>query len=252
MTSPANHWLTYPKPNPQAKLRLFCFPYAGGSAWVFRPWLNHLPNSIELCPIELPARGKRWAESPITRLDILTKALKTAILSHLDKPFAFFGHSMGGLISFELTRLLAKEYHISPVYLFISGCRAPQIRDLDPPIHNLPEPEFIEELRRLNGTPKAVLENAELMELVLPALRSDFEIIETYDHSIETPLKCPIAVFGGLQDNEVSQDDLQAWHLQTSNTFSLEMFEGDHFFIDSVRSLLLISIMSKLSNKIKE
>lgn len=241
-------WVTCPKPNPKAKLRLFCFPYAGGSAWVFRPWLNHLPTTIELCPIELPARGKRWAESPITRLDILIEALRIAILPHLDKPFAFFGHSMGGIVSFELTRLLSREYNVSPVYLFISGCRAPQIQDLDPPIHNLPEAKFIEELHRLNGTPKAVLENAELMELVLPTLRADFAMLETYNYSGNTPLNCPIAVFGGLQDNEVSHEDLQAWKIQTNQFFSLEMFEGDHFFIDSARSLLLTSITSKLSN----
>jgi medium-chain acyl-[acyl-carrier-protein] hydrolase len=241
-------WVTCPKPNPKAKLRLFCFPYAGGSAWVFRPWLNHLPTTIELCPIELPARGKRWAESPITRLDILIEALKIAILPHLNQPFAFFGHSMGGIVSFELTRLLSKEYNVSPVYLFISGCRAPQIQDLDPPIHNLPEAEFIEELHRLNGTPKAVLENAELMELVLPTLRADFAMLETYNYFGDTPLNCPIAVFGGLQDNEVSYEDLQAWKIQTNQAFSLEMFEGDHFFIDSARSLLLTSITSKLSS----
>lgn len=248
MTDTSNLWVTCPKPNPKAKLRLFCFPYAGGSAWVFRPWLNHLPTTIELCPIELPARGKRWAESPITRLDILIEALKTAILPHLNQPFAFFGHSMGGIVSFELTRLLAREYNVSPVYLFISGCRAPQIQDLDPPIHDLPETEFIDELHRLNGTPKVVLENAELMELVLPALRADFAMLETYSYSVDTPLNCPIAVFGGLQDNEVSPEDLQAWNLQTSKMFSWEMFEGDHFFIDSARSFLLTSIIAKLSH----
>jgi medium-chain acyl-[acyl-carrier-protein] hydrolase len=243
----SNLWVTFPKPNPKAKLRLFCLPYAGGSAWVFRPWLNHLPTTIELCPVELPARGKRWAESPITRLDLLIESLKTAILPYLDRPFALFGHSMGGLVSFELTRLLAGEYNINPVYLFVSGYRAPQIQALDPPIHPLPEPEFIEELRRLNGTPQAVLENAELMELILPALRADFEMLESYHYSTGTPLNCPIAVFGGLQDNEVSPENLEAWRRQTTKAFSLEMFEGDHFFIDSARSLLLASMTSKLS-----
>ncbi|ELR97044.1 thioesterase II family protein [Gloeocapsa sp. PCC 73106] len=238
----SSSWLTFPKTNPKAQLRLFCFPYAGGSGWVFRPWLNHLPEAIELCLIELPARGKRWNESPIVRLESLLEALKGAILPHLDLPFAFFGHSMGGLVSFELTRLLATEHQISPVYLLVSGCRAPQIRDRNPPIHHLPDTEFIQELCRLNGTPQAVLEDTELMQLVLPALRSDFEILETYNYSADTPLNCPIAVFGGLQDEKVPQEDLQAWKFQTNQTFYLEMFEGDHFFIDSVRSRLLTSI----------
>ncbi|GFE67428.1 thioesterase II family protein [Chroococcus sp. FPU101] len=244
--SDTKRWVTCPKPNPNAKLRLFCFPYAGGSAWVFRPWLNHLPSFIELCPLELPGRGKRWTETPFTNLDSLIQTLGTAILPHLNRPFAFFGHSMGAMISFELTRLLSQKYEINPVYLFVSGCRAPQLRDPNPPIYNLPEPEFIAEIRRLNGTPDAVLENAELMELVLPALRADFEMLETYKYTDASSLNCPIAVFGGLQDIEVSHEDLQAWQVQTNQAFSLQMFEGNHFFIDSARSLLLTSITTRL------
>lgn len=249
MMSETKLWVTCPKPNPNAKLRLFCFSYAGGSAWVFRPWLNHLPSFIELCPLELPGRGKRWTEKPFTNLDSLVQTLGTAILPYLNRPFAFFGHSMGAMISFELTRLLSQKYEIEPVHLFVSGCRAPQLRDPNPPIYNLPEPEFIAEIRRLNGTPDAVLENAELMELVLPALRADFEMLETYKYTEASSLNCPIAVFGGLQDTEVTTEDLQAWQVQTNRAFSLQMFEGDHFFIESMRSFLLTSMIIKLSNQ---
>lgn len=242
----SNVWVSCYKPNPQAKLRLFCFPYAGGSGSIFRPWLNYLPSTIELCSIELPGRGKRIANPPFIRLKPLIESLTSVILPNLDKPFAFFGHSMGGIVSFELTRILAREYGIYPVSLLISGCRAPQVPASTPPIHQLPDSDFLEELRRFNGTPQAVLENAELIELMLPTLRADFAVLETYKYVFEPPLNCPIAVFGGLEDKEVSYKDLSAWRSQTGKAFSLLMFEGDHFFIDSVRSLFLASLLQNL------
>jgi medium-chain acyl-[acyl-carrier-protein] hydrolase len=153
---------------------------------------------------------------------------------------------MGGLVSFELTRLLRREYGLSPVHLFVSGHRAPQVPDPDPPIHALPESEFLQELRRFNGTPEAVLENAELMQLLLPTLRADFAVIETYAYTPETPFDCPITAFGGLQDREASCDELEAWREQTNASFVLQMFPGDHFFLHSAEPLLLQSVSQKL------
>lgn len=241
-----NSSVTCPYPNPQASLRLFCFPYAGGSSLIFRPWFNSLPKTVEICPIELPGRGIQMKLTPLSRLEPLLQALASALLPYLDKPFAFFGHSMGALVSFELARLLRREYDISPIHLFISGHRAPQIPDPDPPIHHLPEPEFIEELRRLNGTPKAVLENAELMQLLIPILRADFAVLETYVYRPEPTLNIPITAFGGLEDSEVSSDELQAWQEQTNGVFSRQMFSGDHFFVHSAQSLLLQSLSQEL------
>jgi medium-chain acyl-[acyl-carrier-protein] hydrolase len=128
----------------------------------------------------------------------------------------------------------------------VSGCRAPQIPAPRPPIHALPEPAFLDELRRLNGTPETVLENAELMQLLLPVLRADFALLETYVYTPKPPLDYPISAFGGLQDREVSCDELEAWREQTSAAFSLQMLPGDHFFLNSARSLLLQSLSQKL------
>ncbi|BAZ20930.1 putative thioesterase [Kalymmatonema gypsitolerans NIES-4073] len=241
-----NSWVTCPKPNPHASLRLFCFPYAGGSSLIFRTWVNSLPKSLEVCPVELPGRLTQMKSPPFTRMEPLVSAIAPILLPYLDKPFALFGHSMGALVSFELTRLLRREYDISPIHLFISGHRAPQIPDLDPPIHALDEPEFIEDLRRLNGTPKAVLENAELMQLLIPILRADFAVLETYVYSPAPTLNVPITVFGGLQDSEVSSSELQAWQEQTNAAFSRQMFSGDHFFVHSAQSLLLQSLSQEL------
>ncbi len=245
-TSTFDTWVSWRSPNPQASLRLFCFPYAGGAALTFRTWHNSLPIAIEICPVELPGRGNRITSVPFTRLQLLVQAIAIAILPYLDKTFAFFGHSMGGLVSFELARLLRKNYGKSPVHLFVSGYRAPQVDDPDPPIHALPEPEFLEELRRLNGTPEVVLENTELMQMLLPALRADFAVIETYAYTPEPPLDCPITAFGGLQDQEVSCDDLKAWIEQTNAAFSLHTLPGDHFFLQSAQPLLLQSLSQEL------
>ncbi|MBD1902832.1 thioesterase II family protein [Trichocoleus sp. DQ-A3] len=247
-----------PKPNPLSSLRLFCFPYAGGGALNFRTWSQGLPVGVEVCAVELPGRGKRILEAPFTQALPLVQAIAHALLPYLDKPFAFFGHSMGALVSFEVARLLRREYGMSPVHLFVSGRSAPQLPLQEPPIHSLPQPAFIEELRRLNGTPKAVLENVELMELLLPILRADFAVLETYVYAAEPPLQCPITAFGGLQDVKVSVDRLEAWRQQTSAKFSLQMLPGDHFFVQSAQPLLLqflsrelnsISTVGKYSNR---
>jgi medium-chain acyl-[acyl-carrier-protein] hydrolase len=237
-TETTNPWINYIKPNPSASLRLFCFPYAGGNSYIFRPWLNRMPETIEICPIELPGRGFQLKSTPYRQIEPLVKAIATAILPYLDKPFAFFGHSMGGLVSFELARFIRREYNLEPVHLFVSGRRAPQTKDAKPPIHHLPQAEFIQELRQLNGTPEAVLNNNELMELLVPILRADFALLENYNYTPEAPLNCPISVFGGLQDREVELKELKAWREQTCSSFSLKMLTGDHFFIHSSQSFL--------------
>ncbi|PLZ94597.1 putative thioesterase [Fischerella thermalis CCMEE 5194] len=245
-TSSLDSWLICPKPNPDAQIRLFCFPYAGGSANIFRRWSNHLPNTIEVCAVELPGRGMRIKLPPFTQLEPLITELASVLKPKLDKPFAFFGHSMGGLVSFELALLLRKKYGINPNHLFVSAHRAPQLVDPKPPIHNLPEAEFIAELRRLNGTPQTLLENEELMQLFLPILRADFAVLETYVYTQQAPLNIPITAFGGLEDQEVSRDQIQAWQEQTSASFALHMFPGDHFFLHSFYSSILEIISQQI------
>ncbi|NJO48502.1 MAG: thioesterase [Leptolyngbyaceae cyanobacterium RM2_2_4] len=235
-------WVTCPTPKPDAHLRLFCFPYAGGSSLNFRSWADHLPATVELCPIELPGRGPRMQEKPFTQLQPLIQAIAPALIPYLDKSFAFFGHSMGALVSFELAHLLRKDFGCSPSHLFVSGRRAPQLPDPDPPIHTLPDAEFIEELRRLNGTPEAVLQHDELMQLLLPTLRADFAVLETYRYTPAPPFDCPITAFGGLQDQDVGSEPLGAWREQTCADFSLHLFPGDHFFC--TRLSLCCSILS--------
>ncbi|HEX8922184.1 MAG TPA: alpha/beta fold hydrolase, partial [Pyrinomonadaceae bacterium] len=209
-----SNWVLCQKSDPGAILRLFCFPYAGGSASIFREWAQSLPATVEVCAIQLPGRGSRLLEPAITKMPRLIKAIAPALVPYLDKPFAFFGHSMGNIISLELARYLRKKMKIEPAHLFVSGSRAPQLPNTEPKSYNLPEAGFMAYLRRLNGTPAEILEHPELMELMLPVLRADFELVQTYVYTHAKPLACPITAFGGSLDKEVGRRGLQAWREQ--------------------------------------
>jgi medium-chain acyl-[acyl-carrier-protein] hydrolase len=152
---------------------------------------------------------------------------------------------MGALVCFELAHALRQHQH--PVHLFLSGRRAPQVPAPHPPIHALPDSQFVEKLRRLNGTPEAVLREPELMEVLLPVLRADFAICETYAFAPHPPLDCPVSAFGGLEDHEAGYDDLAAWRDHTRGAFTLLMLPGDHFFLHSSRTLLLQAISDEIT-----
>ena len=243
----SHDWLICFKPSAQARLRLFCLPYAGGGTVIYRPWTPDLPETIELWCIRLPGRESFRTEPPFTRLVALIEALMPVILPYLDRPFAFFGHSMGALIGFELMHQLRRRHDLVPVHLFVSGHRAPQLPDLSSPLHHLPASELLTQLRRLNGTPEAVLQDTDLMQFFLPVLRADFAVCETYTYTARPPLTCPISAFGGLQDSRVSYAELAAWREQTSSAFSHRMLPGDHFFLHSAQALLLRALAQDLA-----
>src|SRR5579863_3172734 len=212
---PATHsdssWFEPLSTRPKPRLRVFCFPYAGGNPQMFRPWQRHFPPEVDLCLVHLPGRGKRFGQPAFTRMAPLVDAIADAIPPELQQPFAFYGHSMGATISFELARELRRRHAVEPIHLFLSGRRAPHIKDTDPPSYNLPHDEFLAELKRLNGTPKEFLENPEIAEVFLPLLRADFELIETYEYLAGERLTCPITVYGGLEDKDVPADYLRGW-----------------------------------------
>lgn len=249
MTNP-NRWLACPRPNPDAKLRLFCLPYSGATASIYFPWADVLPSYIEVCPMQLPGRGPRLSEPLATRCAPAVTALAEGLLPYLNKPFALFGHSMGALLGFELTRQLRRTGAPLPVQLFASGHGAPHLPDRNPPLHALPEPEFLVKLRELNGTPEEVLAHDELRNLVLPILRADFAVCETYVYAAEPPLPCPISAYSGLGDDYVNREELEGWREQTSAAFMLRMFPGDHFYLNTARPYLLQALARELDQRI--
>jgi len=165
----------------------------------------------------------------------------------LDKPFALFGHSMGAIISFELARLLRAD-HICPRRLIVSGRGAPHLPQTRTAIYSLAEREFLDALRNLDGTPKEVLDNPELMKVVTPMLRADLQMIETYRYRTAPPLDCPIVIFGGRGDKTVGKEELKAWGSHTTGQNWVHMFPGDHFFLTAAQSLVLERLSRSLQN----
>ncbi len=249
-TFPKNPWVSFPRPNSAAGMRLFCFPYAGGGAMLYRRWPDALPPGVEVCPVQLPGRGSRLHEAGIRQMPQLVSAVAEAIDPFLGKPFAFFGHSMGAVVAFELSRLLRRLHGLRPTHLFVSGHSAPQVPNRHERTYDLPESEFIEELRRLNGTPREVLEHPELMELMIPTLRTDFEVCQTYSYAPGPPLDCPITAFVG-SDDEVGYEDQEAWREQTVSHFSLHTLPGDHFFIHASEAHLLRMLSQELRQLVR-
>lgn len=228
-------------------MHLICLPYAGGSASQFRNWPEMLPPGVTVLPVQLPGRGVRLSEAPFTHVAEVVDEVFRSIQQLKGRPFALFGHSMGALISFEVARFLRRHGHVSPSHIFVSGRRAPQRPSRRSPLHALPEREFIEGMKQYNGTPSAVLRDKEFMHIILPMLRADFSVCETYGYIDEPPLSIPITVFGGTRDMETTLDELAAWRDQTTRDFTLHILPGDHFFPKSAESLLLPLVARQLN-----
>jgi surfactin synthase thioesterase subunit len=228
-----------------ARVRLFCFSYAGGGASVFRTWNEGLPPDVDVWAAQLPGRETRVAEPPLRRMPALVDELYDAITEHLDRPYMLFGHSMGALVAFELARRLRDAGRPEPLHLFLAAFRAPQLPNPNIKIYHLPD-EVLTTVLRKEGTPEQVLGNQELMRVLLPTLRADFELCDTYEYRAEPPLRMPVSVFGGHQDVRVSRSDLEPWRRQAGGPFRLAMIPGSHFFLHSAQDLLLAEIVDDL------
>lgn len=241
MTYPSDSklWITIPKPQPAARMRLFCVPYAGGSLSAYSKWPALLGDDVEVAVIQLPGHGSRYREPPLTRLSAVTQALTGVMPPLLDKPYAVFGQSLGALISFELLRELRRQQHPAPQHLFVSARSAPHLANDWMPIHTLADAPMVKEVqRRYGGIPQAILEDDELLQLFLPVLRADLEILETYDYTPGAPLACDLTVYGGYQDWATPDEQLSVWAEHTSGRFVQQMFPGNHFFVQNTPSFL--------------
>ncbi|HEY3919481.1 MAG TPA: alpha/beta fold hydrolase [Stellaceae bacterium] len=241
-----NPWINIPRKVAAPRLRLFCAPYAGGAAGIYRQWPTLLPPDIEVVALQLPGRERRSAETPLTDMPAVVAETSAAMLPLLDRPFAFFGHSMGAIIAYETVRLLTEIHRREPACLFVSARRAPHLPARKAPIHHLPDEEFIAEIGQLNGTPREVLAHPDLMELMTPMLRGDFKLIETYAPAAATPLSCRIVGIGGEDDNEANREEIAAWRQWTTGAFRQVMLPGNHFFLTAERDLLLSIVAQEL------
>ena len=214
-----------------AKLRLFCFPYAGGGASVFRNWQGLMRDEIAIVPARLPGRESRTSEQPLDRIGSMVEAVAEAIGPYIAEPFALFGHSMGAMIGFELARWLRRRSQPMPLALLVAGARAPQFRRDHVPAAVPDDDEFLREIRELEGAPKEVLENDDLLKYLLPALKADSLLGRMYVYHDEPPLDIPLRAYSGENDTRLPASVIEAWRKQTTGSFGLKRFPGGHFFL---------------------
>jgi medium-chain acyl-[acyl-carrier-protein] hydrolase len=228
-------------------LRLFCLPYAGGGASIYRTWSRVLPPEIEVRPIQLPGRGKRFREPPMRRLEDVCPLIADMLVGVLERPFALFGHSMGALVAYGLALELAARGGPAPTMLIVSARQAPHLPSGRPPVHDLPDAEFRRWLHQLGGTPPEVFADDELMELVLPLLRADAALSESARIPNPPPeVGCPVVALGASDDPEVAPDALAQWRAIAKEEFTLRLFTGGHFYFDRNNGALLATIADML------
>jgi medium-chain acyl-[acyl-carrier-protein] hydrolase len=242
----AQAWFPSLAEAPAGVLRLFCFPHAGGGTSLARPWKTALAPEAFVVPVLLPGRESRLQEQLLDDLHHLVESLRSALEGHLRQPFAFFGHSMGAGIAFELIRLLRAHHLPMPVALFVSGARAPQFRLGWTPPPEPSEEELLDQLRRLEGIPAEVLEEPELLRLALPSLRADTRLYRKYIYTPGEPLEIPIFAYAGRSDPNVPISHVDAWREQTRAGFCCRQFDGGHFYLRSSQEAFLASLARDL------
>lgn len=243
-----NSWIKYECTRENPKYRIFCLPYAGGNALYYSKWAEYFNKEIEIYPIQLPGRENRIGECAISDAKVLCKEIITAIKPYLDIPFAFVGHSMGGILCYELTRQLIKDNIAVPEAIFISGTVPPHILKQSEKIYDMPEKEFLKRLVGYDNINPKMFEFKEFYEYFLPTLRADFKLVETYEIEKKESLPCSITVFGGDNDPFVPLKYLKEWNDYSEKNLKIEVFKGNHFYITNHIKNICTIIRETLEN----
>ncbi|MGF1426920.1 thioesterase II family protein [Kitasatospora sp. LaBMicrA B282] len=244
-TAETARWFRTPTPRPHARVRLVCFPHAGGSAGAFRALAGDLPADVELVAVQYPGRQDRYGESPATDLDTLAGDIAAAIEPLLDRPVAFLGHSLGGTVAFETARRLSSRHRPALRHLFASARRAPSVPNPFPPL--LDEAGVLAYVRTLGGVGAQLLQDAELREMALPVLRADFHLVDTYRYRPGAPLLCPITAVVGRDDEACRPEDARRWAECTAGGFELRTVAGGHFYFESTTTELVALLTERLA-----
>lgn len=245
-TSKTGDWQVRWHPAPDARLRLFCLPHAGGGAQPYRSWAARAAPGVEVVAIRLPGRETRFREPPYTRLRDVVPALLDHLGPALDRPYAVFGHSMGALIGYEMAHACRRLGLRSPDRLLVSGRPAPHLPDGQPPVHDAPTPRLVARLREMGGTPPEILAEPAALASMLPLLRADFAVAETYQYRDAPPLHCPISVYGGADDPYATPADLYAWSRHSAAGCTVRVMTGGHFFLHEPDARLIPVIRADL------
>ena len=243
--SSASTWMRSLQAVASPRMTLVCFPHAGGTSAAYQPWSPYFPADIALTSIVYPGREARVFEPLIDSMDILVSHVSEAVRRELHCPIALFGHSLGAAIAHEVACRLWDDYGIAPAHLFVSG-RCPPVHEKLGARHLGDDQALWDEVRRLGGTREAVLEYAELRDFLLPIVRNDYRLSETYLPAQRAPLPCPITAFVGDEDTEVSVEQTAAWRQCSGGEFSLQVFHGGHFYLIPRREALIEAILRVL------
>jgi medium-chain acyl-[acyl-carrier-protein] hydrolase len=231
-----------------SKLQLICIPHAGAGASAYRLWADALLPDVGIHVVQLAGREARIRETPLDDITAVIADLWSAVKADIDAPFALFGHSFGGLLAFELAHEIRRRTGREPVRLFVSASAAPQARHVHSRLADLPDEEFLAEVAaRYGGMPSAILQDADFLALILPALRADFRMLEQYRVSLRSVLMCPISAFAGAADAVVPASRLYGWADHTAGDFSLDIVDGNHFYLQSQRLALANRIKGRLT-----
>ncbi|HJV96409.1 MAG TPA: alpha/beta fold hydrolase [Albitalea sp.] len=247
LRAPSRWFARFHEPR-RPSLRLFCFPYAGGSASVFRHWARQMDPRIDVVAVQLPGRGPRLDEAPWTEFDGLSAVLADAVAHEAGAlRFAFFGHSMGALLMFEVARRLAAAGARTPECVFASGRQAPHLPQPRLQRHRMNDADFIDELRRLQGTPAEILDNPELLAILMPTIRGDFALLDSWAFADSAPLALPLYALAGRSDAHVALDAARQWQRWTGAEFELISYSGGHFFLHEQEPLVVHDVSQRLN-----
>lgn len=231
-------------------LRLVCFPHAGGTPTAFRGWPTHLPKEIEVLATCYPGRQDRVGEPFSSTIEALADEITAELAGYLDKPLALFGHSMGAVVAHEVSLRLHTLYDVRPVRLFVSGCEAPHRRELTD-LYTVDDSEFLAEIKRLGNSSLDAITDPDLLALVLPSIRADYQLIETYRPSSAAKTRSPLVAYVGDSDPDCEVDAVRAWSETTAADFELRVFPGDHFYLEPHERELLAHISGHLGHDLR-
>lgn len=229
--------------------RVICFPFAGAGAVAFQPWAKHFKDTnIDFLGVSIPGRENLIKEKFETSIERLCEKLLPNIVEISDKPYVFLGHSLGGLIAFELCRLLRRDGHSLPIHLFVSAVRSPNMLNPNTLMHTLSDQQLIKEIGEYGGTPNEILSNPRLLSMILPTLKADFKLFESYEYKEGSPMNIPITALSGIADRIARPEYMHNWKYQTNSEFDQIEYPGNHFFLQNNQHKIIPLLTQALSN----
>lgn len=228
--------------------RLYCFPHAGGSSISFMPWKKRIDRRIELYPVDIPVTLGPKESLPLSSISTVVEKLSDSLSNHDGIQFSFFGHSLGGLIAFELARSLKKRGLMQPSNIIISGCESPRKHMSSGSVHLLDDHDLIEFIKSFNGITDEIINDKRIMHMLLPKIRADFSLAQSYLYMPSDKIDSDLVILSGREDVRSGDDFLLEWQLETSGKCDFNYFRGDHFFINENLSDIIKLINKKLIN----